>query len=290
MGQRLERIHRVLGGGDKPAAEFIGTMMLTFTIGIAAAGKTSTMAMPFADGAFAPLSIGTMLAAMVYAGGPTSGGHFNPAVTLAATIRSSSSSSSSLKSSLKTVAIYWLAQFAGGFLGARAAAGVVGLENTGFPAVPVVGVNATGSQFYNNCKTDWLPSTVTGLPRIITDCRFANLGGSFLAEALGTFALCYVVLNVATTEASTNKSYFGVAIGLTVMSVAAVLGSISGGAFNPAVGIMGVSSFDYTTWEMGLYNGTWVYFAAPLLAAAVAAGVFRLQNPKEFVEEEPGMP
>ncbi len=61
----------------KYATEAIGTMVLVFTIGTATAGAS----------ALAPLAIGGVLMAMIYAGGHISGGHYNPAVTLAALVR-----------------------------------------------------------------------------------------------------------------------------------------------------------------------------------------------------------
>src|ERR1700754_1647935 len=63
-------------------------------------------------------------------------------------------------------------------------------------------------------------------------------------ELLYTFALAYVVLNVATSKDHPGNSFYGLAIGFTVMVGAAAAGTISGGAFNPAVviggGIMGL--------------------------------------------------
>ena len=60
---------------------------------------------------------------------------------------------------------------------------------------------------------------------------------SLLAEFLFTFALCFVVLNVATSKNTSGNSYFGLAIGFTVLVGAYAVGSISGGAFNPAVAV-----------------------------------------------------
>jgi aquaporin Z len=57
------------------------------------------------------------------------------------------------------------------------------------------------------------------------------------AEFLFTFALCYVVLNVATAKATSGNSFYGLAIGFTVLAGAYSVGSISGGAFNPAVAV-----------------------------------------------------
>jgi aquaporin Z len=93
-----------------------------------------------------------------------------------------------------------------------------------------------------------------------------------LAEALGTFALVYTVLNVATAPATSGNSFYGLAIGFTVFAQAVAVGNISGGAFNPAVAI-GASL-------LGLANGStlWMYWLSEFLAAAVAAGVFLMLN------------
>jgi len=92
---------------------------------------------------------------------------------------------------------------------------------------------------------------------------------TFLAEFLFTFALCFVVLNVATVRSTDGNSYYGLAIGLAVMSGAYAVGGISGGAFNPAV-VAGLVT-------MGLLSAghLGIYLAAQLLAAAAAGGIFR---------------
>ena len=94
-----------------------------------------------------------------------------------------------------------------------------------------------------------------------------------LVELLFTFALCYVVLMTATADETKGNSYFGLAIGFTVMVGAFAVGNISGGAFNPAVavGIIGMGLV-----EVG---GIWIYLLANLVAAAVAAGAFLVTHP-----------
>jgi aquaporin Z len=95
-----------------------------------------------------------------------------------------------------------------------------------------------------------------------------------LAEFLGTFALVYTVLNVATAPATAGNSFYGLAIGFTVFVQAVAVGAISGGAFNPAV-VVGVFLMG------GLTAGSlWMYWLSQLIAAAVAAGVFRLLHPE----------
>src|SRR3954454_1032704 len=70
---------------------------------------------------------------------------------------------------------------------------------------------------------------------------------ALVAEFLFTFALVYVVLNVATAKDTSGNSFYGLAIGFTVLVGAFSVGNISGGAFNPAVAagisVMGLSSW-----------------------------------------------
>jgi glycerol uptake facilitator-like aquaporin len=81
----------------------------------------------------------------------------------------------------------------------------------------------------------------------------APVFGAFLAEFLFTFALVYVVLNVATADATDGNSYFGLAIGFTVLAGAFAVGQVSGAAFNPAVAI-GASIRGLLPW-----SNLWLY-------------------------------
>jgi aquaporin Z len=98
-------------------------------------------------------------------------------------------------------------------------------------------------------------------------------------EALFTFALALVVLNTATTKATVTTSFFGLAIGMTVMVGAYAGGGISGGAYNPAVGA-GPILYQVLTGS-GSLNNLWIYLAGPFAGAILAAGVFKLQNPND---------
>ena len=100
-----------------------------------------------------------------------------------------------------------------------------------------------------------------------------QLGPALLAEFLFTFALVYVVLNTATAEGTSGNSFYGLAIGMTVMTGAFAVGSISGGAFNPAVAL-GISMLGLSSWA-----NLWVYVLANFGAAILAAIVFNLINP-----------
>jgi aquaporin Z len=92
---------------------------------------------------------------------------------------------------------------------------------------------------------------------------------ALLAEFLFTFALVYVVLNVATAKGTAGNQFYGFAIGFTVLAGAYAVGPISGGAFNPAVmlGGMIMNIFDW--------GYIWLYMLATLGGGVVAAGLFR---------------
>jgi len=97
-----------------------------------------------------------------------------------------------------------------------------------------------------------------------------------LAEVLYTFALALVVLNVATSAKTQGNSYYGLAIGLTVTVGAFAVGGISGGAFNPAVGI-GPTVIN-ATMGGGTWRYLWLYLVGPLAGGVLAALVFRIQE------------
>lgn len=98
---------------------------------------------------------------------------------------------------------------------------------------------------------------------------------SIIVEFLFTFALAWVVLNTATAKGTSGNSFYGLAIGMTVMTGAVAVGGVSGGAFNPAVGL-GVL-------VMGLekLSQFWIYLGADLAGGAVAALTYKVVNGDE---------
>jgi aquaporin Z len=100
-----------------------------------------------------------------------------------------------------------------------------------------------------------------------------KIAPALVAEFLFTFALVYVVLNSATADGTSGNSFYGLAIGMTVMTGAFAVGDISGGAFNPAVAV-GISVMGISTW-----GNIWIYLLANFLAGAAAALVFNAINP-----------
>mmetsp|Transcript_37989 Transcript_37989/g.80768 ORF Transcript_37989/g.80768 Transcript_37989/m.80768 type:complete len:490 (-) Transcript_37989:104-1573(-) len=213
--------------------EAVGTALLCFTVGLAGG-----------NGSFlAPLSIGSMLMVVVYAGGEISGGHYNPAVTLGVFLRSNLNA---LHDDFgpRHAAKWVLSQIVGALIGAACAWGVWESNvNMGYPAPPE-----------------------------------GELGKAFLGEVIGTFTLVLVVLNVATVKQTKGNSFFGLAIGQTVTALAVGIGPVSGGAFNPAVGLIG----PYTGGQNAEIEHVWIYWLACPIGAVIAAAVFRAQNYEEF--------
>jgi len=103
---------------------------------------------------------------------------------------------------------------------------------------------------------------------------------ALIAELVATFALAYVVLNVATAKGNTGNSFYGLAIGFTVMAMAYAVGSISGGAFNPAVAV-GVGIMKMMSW-----SDIWVYIVGCFGGGALAGLLFNYIN----VEDKPVPP
>ena len=214
-GERME--------GRKYVVEFVGTFLFFFTIGMVIIGRAELVV-------FAPFAIGAALMVLVYAGGHISGGHYNPAVSLAVFLRK--------RITAREMVLYWVVQF----LGAAVAAYLV-LYMKGNPAVGTFTPPAYGL--------------------------------ALLAEFLFAFALCFVVLNVATAKANAGNSYFGLAIGFTVMVGAFAVGGISLAAFNPAVAL-GFTLTGLSTWANISY-----FLIGDFLGGAAAAAIFRATNPND---------
>jgi aquaporin Z len=214
-----------LGTSAKYIVEAIGTFVLVFTVGAAIASRST----------LAPLAIGAALMVMVYAGGHVSGGHYNPAVTLAVLLRR--------RIGLRDAIGYWIAQLIAGVLAAVLVRTVVD------PA--------------EAAKTATL--TITGHSMIAV----------FAVEMLFTTALCYVVLNVATSKSHPDNSFYGLAIGFTVVAGAAAVGTISGGAFNPAV-TLGAAVMGMFAWPT-----LWVYLLAQIVGGLAAGVAFVALNPDD---------
>lgn len=119
---------------------------------------------------------------------------------------------------------------------------------------------------------------------VITGGTFAPAPGvgvgtipALLVEIIYTFALALVILNVAVSRKTHGNMYYGLAIGVSVAAFAFAGGGISGGAFNPAVGL-GPITLDVIAGH-GTWRYLWLYIVGPLIGAVAAAVVFGWQEP-----------
>lgn len=197
----------------KYITEFIGTLFLVLAVGLSEGN---------------PLAIGATLMVMIYAGGHISGGHYNPAVTLAVFVRK--------RIALNEALIFIGCQLAGALIAAL----LVSIFVT-FPAVE----------------------------------QSLNITKALVAELLGTFALAYVVLNVATAKSTSGNSFYGLAIGFTVFAMAACFGRFSGGAFNPAVAVGAI------VMDLFKAGNIWIYIVGCFGGGILAGLVFNMNNPED---------
>jgi aquaporin Z len=204
----------------KYVVEAIGAFFLTFVVVVSVLSHS----------VFTPLAAGATLMVMIYAGGHISGGHYNPAVTMAALVRG--------RIGGVEAAGYWIAQVAGGVV-----AGWIGRAVVNPPAVATLTLAGHGE------------------------------AAAAVAELLLTFALCYVMLNVATSRDQPGNGFFGLAIGFTVAAGAFAVGGISGGVFNPAVALGGAAGGVFA------WSTIWVYLLVQLGAGIIAGLAFLALNP-----------
>ena len=142
------------------------------------------------------------------------------------------------------------------------------------PAKEVVPYMA--AQIAGALLASWMVYVILGKTFAPAPAANVNAGRAVLVEFLFTFALALVVLNVATADATSGNSFYGLAIGFTVLTGAIAVGGISGGAFNPAVGI-GPTVF-HAMVGGGSLAPLWIYIVGPLAGGAAAAAVFKVQH------------
>jgi aquaporin Z len=117
---------------------------------------------------------------------------------------------------------------------------------------------------------------ILGQTFAIAPAEGINTATAIAVEALYTFALALVVLNVATIQKTKGNSFYGLAIGFTIVVAAYAGGPLSGGAFNPAVGFGPI--LVHSIFADGTLGDLWIYLVGPLIGAAGGAGVFGIQG------------
>ncbi len=205
----------------KLLTEGIGTFFLTLIFVVAANNGA---------GEWAPLAVAAALTALTFASRELSGGHLNPAISLAVWMR--------------------------GGLEKREIAPMMAAQIVGAGLASLIGVFLLGSL---GRAQDIAPGN-------------HDLFGALTGEFFGAFALAWVFLNAT---ARPSNSFFGLAVGFVFLAVSVALGPLSGGFFNPAVGL------GATLAGMANFADCWVFLVGPFLGAAAAATVFQIVNGRE---------
>ncbi len=234
----------------KLIAECVGTALLVFfAVGVATLsfgfGATGTS---FSAGVIATaLAFGLSLLGLVYAIGPISGCHVNPAVTIGVLVAG--------RMNLLDAIGYWCAQVLGGIAGALLLWGMFSTSPRYSRTVTGLGTDGWGSASHIHI----------------------GAGGAFLAEVVLTALFVFVILRVTATGA--NGAIAGVVIGLTLTLVHLIGIPITGTSVNPARSlgpalIVGGSAL----------SEVWLFLLAPLVGGVLAAGLDRVLFPSRTPE------
>ena len=196
-------------------------------------------------GYHAPLAIGSVLMVLIFYGGHISGANYNPAVTIGNKFSFKLDQHGWFRSLL-----YIIAQILGALIGMLL---TWGFTQKTFQFEPAPGYRGIG-----------------GIIIVL------------LLEFFYTFLLVSIMINVATTESQAGNSFFGLAIGFTVLAAGYTIGGITGGALNPALAI--AAAFVNLLNKRTLYSfqWLWIYLIACTMGGVVAGLLFRLTNAKEF--------
>jgi aquaporin Z len=226
---------------SKFISEFLGTFFLLFAVGCNTLLGSKAGA----------LSIASSLTIMIYALGPISGAHFNPAVTLALVAAGKFPSSPLMKDRLLETACYLTGQVSGAALGATTYALLC------------------GTAFYLQPAKEFL---------------WVHL---FIAEGVFTFLLAFVVLNMTALSGNTAfpeggkaRNMHGLAIGFVVVAGGFAVGNISGAHFNPAVSF-GVDLAHTFHAGSGFLNSV-AYATVQILGGLFAAFMFVCVRQEEY--------
>ena len=99
---------------------------------------------------------------------------------------------------------------------------------------------------------------------------------ALLVETIFTMMLVLVVMNSAASKKTEGNWFYGLAIGFTIVVAAIAAGPISGGAFNPAVGI-GATVLDATK-GAGSFGNLWIPILGPLVGGGIASFIWKAQE------------
>ena len=207
------------------------------------------------------MAFGIGISVLAYAIGHISGGHINPAVTLAFMALGDISIVKGI--------LYMLAQFIGAIIGSLIVWGCS-------PRLDDVGCTAESTEpvcLGSNFDGDFGPAFSLGLNTV---AGTTSIGSAFLLELVGTYLLVITVLNSAVDKNSGAANCAPIAIGWSVLLAHINLIPFTGCGINPArsFGPMIVDSIAGISSAVWI-RGAWVYYVAPFVGALLAAATYK---------------
>ena len=237
----------------KVLTEFVGTFLFLFVIALAAVSGSP----------LAPLAIGGALMVMVYMGGHRSGAHYNPAVSFALFLQKKMPAKDFGPYVVAQVVAGILAFWTGYFVTGRTVAIGPNIEHLMMRAASMAGASEDARRELGKAFPLGASGSAYPVPALIVEILF-------------TMALVLVVMNVAASKKTEGNNYYGLAIGFTIVAAAVAGGGISGGAFNPAVGIG--ATIIHALFGRGTWEYLWIPIVGPLVGAAMGSYIWSLQE------------
>jgi len=203
------------------------------------------------------VAFGIAVAVAIFAAGPVSGAHLNPAMTLGFV--------SVGKAPAKEAPFYILAQIAGAFI---ASAGLYGLFAPGIAATELAAGVVRGAAG----SADTFAGAFAGMPNL----GVTSALGAFLAEAWGTAVLAFTVNAVFDKDAGLAPGLPGVMVGAVVTALVCVIGPLTGCLINPARDLGPRIVAALAGWGSAAAPFAWVYSLGPIVGAIVGCNLFKV--------------
>mmetsp|Transcript_28827 Transcript_28827/g.35070 ORF Transcript_28827/g.35070 Transcript_28827/m.35070 type:complete len:360 (-) Transcript_28827:112-1191(-) len=235
---------------EKCLAEAFGTFILVFF------GCGSVCALVYTEGlvglgqATTVWSLGAALA--IYSTGSISGGHLNPAVSLSFAMMRP------VDFSWGSFVLYCFAQMIGATLGGAVNYGMFSTAIANFEKKNGItrGFDSTASAV--GFGSYW-SNDVSGASQV------------FLIEIVGTALLTFIIFAVTHKRSNVSSAAVPAIIGAAIGSIIAIIGSLSGGAINPARDMGPRLVTLMAGWGVDSMRGAWVYIVGPMVGGPIGA-------------------
>jgi MIP family channel proteins len=258
--------------------EFLGTLLLV----LMGDGVVASVVLLNKQADWIVITTGWALAVTlaVYVSGKLSGGHINPAVTLALAVRGDVS--------WERVPAYWGAQFAGAFAGAL-------LVYVDYAVAFAAFEGANGIIRGNLIDGKLVGPAAGGAGVFATFPAFDNLEGNLFSEFLGTAVLLFAVRALTDRRNNSPGANLGpVLVGAVVWSIGLSLGGLTGYAINPARDLGPRLASALLGWGPAVFSSHgyyfWVPIVAPLAGGVVGAWVYDVAIGRNLPTDEGSNP